>query len=73
MDTVQTAFDVGRAAAQNTRKNMASDGRFILLPEDKPHDEPIFSPIPGSFRETTPLVPSNAPPPPTFYVGRDSE
>ena len=73
MDTVRTAFDVGCAAAQNTRKNMASDGRFILLPEDKPHDEPIFSPIPGSFRETTPRVPSNAPPPPTFYVGRDSE
>ncbi|CAH0372307.1 unnamed protein product [Pelagomonas calceolata] len=74
MDSVRTAFDIGCAAAQNTRKNMTSDGRFVLLPEDQPHDEPIFSEIPGSFRETTPPpVPSNAPPPPTFFVGRDSE
>jgi len=71
MDSLRTAFDIGCAAAQNTQ---GSDGRFILLPEDQPHDEPIFSEIPGSFHETTrPPPPSNAPPPPTFYVGRDSE
>jgi O-acetyl-ADP-ribose deacetylase (regulator of RNase III) len=74
MHSVRKAFDVGCAAAQNTRKNMASDGRFILLPEDKPHDEPIFSEIRGSFRETTPPPPpSNAHEPPTNFVGRDSE
>jgi len=71
MDSLRTAFDIGCAAAQNTQ---GSDGRFILLPEDQPHDEAIFSEIPGSFHETTRRrPPSNAPPPPTFYVGRDSE
>ena len=74
MDSLRTAFDIGCAAAQNAHGEMGSDGRFILLPEDKPHDEPIFSEIPGSFHETTrPPPPSNAPPPPTFYVGRDPE
>ena len=75
LDTVRTAFDIGCAAAQkNMRGEAGSDGRFVLLPEDQPHDEAIFSEIPGSFRETTrPPPPSNAPPPPTFYVGRDSE
>ena len=74
-DSVRTAFDVGCAAAQQTvRGALASQRLFVLLPEDKPHDEPVFSPIPGSFRETTPPPPpSNAPPAPSWYVGRASD
>jgi hypothetical protein len=75
MDSVRKAFDMGCAAARKEmRGEVGSDGQFILLPEDEDHDERIFSPIPGSFRETTrPPPPSNAPPPPTFYVGRTSD
>ena len=71
-DSVQRAFEVGCASAQEKMTGpLASQRLFVLLPEDKPHDVPIFSPIPGTFRETTPPpVPSNALAPPTFYVGR---
>ena len=71
-DSVQRAFEVGCASAQEKMTGpLATQRLFVLLPEDKPHDVPIFSPIPGTFRETTPPpVPSNALAPPTFYVGR---
>ena len=75
MDSVRKAFDIGCAAARKEmRGEVGSDGRFILLPEDADHDERVFSPIAGTFRETTrPPPPSNAPAPPTFYVGRTSD
>ena len=68
MDSVRKAFDIGCAAARKEmRGEVGSDGQFILLPEDEDHDERIFSPIAGTFRETTrPPPPSNAPPPPRF-------
>ena len=74
-DSVRRAFEVGCASAQEKMTGpLATQRLFVLLPEDKPHDEPIFSPIPGTFRETTPSrPPSNAPPPPTFYVGRATD
>ena len=69
---VRRAFEVGCASAHEKMEGpLASQRPFVLLPEDKPHDEPIFERIEGTFRETTPLpVPSNALGPPTFYVGR---
>ena len=74
-DPVQMAFEVGCASAHEKMEGpLASQRPFVLLPEDKPHDEPIFERIPGTFRETTPPPPpSNAPPPPTFYVGRATD
>ena len=46
----------------------------MLLPEDEPHDVVVFDAAPGYFRDNSPApAPSNAPPAPTWYIGRASD
>uniref|UniRef100_A0A7S3NJB5 CHAT domain-containing protein n=1 Tax=Aureoumbra lagunensis TaxID=44058 RepID=A0A7S3NJB5_9STRA len=66
--SVQQAFEIGCAAA---------DRSYVLLPKNGDHSEKIFADAP--FNEGTLHVvlpkrsPSNAPVPPTFYLGRNKE
>lgn len=70
--TVKQAFDIGCAAASNG----ATPPIFVLLPEGEAHDERVFcenAPRGGLLVTTTPRTPSNAPPAPTWYIGRTSD
>ena len=68
-DSVQRAFEVGCASAQEKMTGPLASRGCVLLPEDKPHDVPIFSPIPGASRDDAAAGAVQRAAPPTF-VGR---